>query len=316
MRRIGSLLVVALLLLSGCGSKADDPPTGGEGVAALDQSGGDAGTSDNGNGGDKSKHEDTSKDDGKKSGDKGKDGGAAAQSDGSNGSNDGGGGSAPGGSSSNKPSGGSGSKGSDEDTPAVPIPSGTHSYDTNGSTTVSGNKRPMPDTTTLTAKAPRNGDQVQVRDLRDSDGNGTVVESHLTYREEGVYLTYVKITATFPGGFTDVRELQPAKPALIAPTGVGPGSNASFTMQGSGTRADVTIAAKRWEKVSVGGTAVNTLVVNTRIVFSGAYEGQQVSTSWFWDKHVLAVKEHVTTDVKNGPIEAHGEYEATLTKLP
>jgi hypothetical protein len=318
------VLIVTLLLLSACGGKsAEQPPAGGEGVAALDQSPNDgAGTATNEDGSDKKKGDEASKKKGEADKDKGKDENAgAASSDASGGSN--GGGSAPAANNSNGSSGSSGgssggssSNGSSQAAPAVPIPAGTHSYDTSGSATVSGNKRPMPNPTTLTAKAPANGQQVQIRDLRDRDGNGTVLESHLVYSEEGVYLTYVKITATFPGGFTDVRELQPAKAALIAPTGAGPGSNASFTMQGSGTKADVTIAAKRWEKLSIGGSTVNALVVNTRIVFSGAYEGRQLSTSWFWGKHVLAVKEHVKTDVENGPIRVQSEYEATLTKLP
>jgi hypothetical protein len=198
----------------------------------------------------------------------------------------------------------------------VPIPAGTHSYDTDGTTTVSGNTRRMPKSTTLTARGPRGDEQTQIRDLRDSDGNGTVVETRLLYREEGVYITYVKITASFPGGFTDVRELQPAKPELIAPTGAKPGASASFSMEGSGTRADVDVAAKRFEDVAVGGTNVRTLVIDTKIVFSGAIEGRQTSTSWFEGEHAMAVREAVATDVSSGPIRLQSQYQAQLTRLP
>jgi hypothetical protein len=302
---------VVLLLLAACGGRSPEPPADGEGVAALDQA--ETQTTppkDEGNAG---KEKDAGGAKGKPPTGKGN---GANRSDDANGSGAGDGNNAPADQGSDGSSANSDSSGAAQATPAVPIPAGTHSYDTDGSATVSGSRRPMPKTTTLGAKAPRKGQQVQIRDLRDSEGNGTVVESHLVYIEEGVYLTYVKITATFPGGFTDVRELQPSKPALIAPTGAGPGTTASFTMQGSGTRADVDIAAKSTQKVSIGGTSVNTLVVDTKIEFSGAYEGEQLSTSWFWGKHVLALKEHVRTDVTNGPIRVQSEYEATLTRLP
>lgn len=312
MRRLASLFIVIALLLAACGGRTPEPDTGGEGVAALDQTESDAGSATDEGAADKGKAKDGSNGAKPKPG-KRNGGGQQSNAGGSSGNA---GDAAPAEEGSGEGAGNGGSSRPDQPTPAAPIPAGTHSYDTDGSTTVSGSKRAMPDTTTLSAKAPRKGVQVQIRDLRDSEGNGTVVESHLVYHEDGVYLTYVKITATFPGGFTDVRELKPSKPALIAPTGAGPGATASFTMQGSGTRADVDIAAKRAQKVTIGGTSVTALVVDTRIVFSGAYEGEQLSTSWFWGKHVVAVREHVRTDVTNGPIRVQSEYEAVLTKLP
>jgi hypothetical protein len=60
---------------------------------------------------------------------------------------------------------------------------------------------------------------------------------------------------------------------------------------------------------------VQTLVVDTKIVFSGAIEGRQTSTSWFWGKHVMAVREAVATDVSSGPIRVQSQYQAQLTRL-
>lgn len=199
---------------------------------------------------------------------------------------------------------------------ATPIPRGTHSYDTEGHTTVSGNRRDMPETTTLVAHAPRDQGQIQIRDLRDQDGNGTVIETSLLYRDEGVFITRVKITATFPGGLTDVRELKPRRPELIAPTGARPGSSASFVMEGSGTKAAVSIEALRFDELTIGGSRVNALKVDTRIVFSGALEGERNSTTWFWPKNILALKERVRTDVTNGPVRVQSDYHAALTSLP
>jgi hypothetical protein len=314
LKRLGVLLVVLVLVFAACGGRAADPAEEDNGLAALEETGGGAGANANDGGGDDSGRK--PKPGNKGSGQSKKPPPKDKSSDPESSDDDD---SAPQG---DAPAG-SGGKSKDKQAPrsataaaAVPIPGGTHPYDTDGSSTVSGNERRMPKTTTLSARAPRGEEQTQIRDLRDSEGNGTVVETRLLYRKEGVYLTYVKISATFPGGFTDVRELQPAKPELIAPTGAQPGQSASFTMQGSGTRAEVDVRAKRVEDVAVGGTTVQTLVVDTKIVFSGAIEGQQVSTTWFWGKHVLAVREAVATDVTSGPISFQSQYQALLTKLP
>ncbi|MGH2729038.1 MAG: hypothetical protein ACRDJI_00350 [Actinomycetota bacterium] len=299
MKRLGYLVFTLALIASACSGTAE--PGGDEKeLAALE--GVDAGT-DEGAG---ASTEDKKKGRGTESTEES---GSAASGSGTNRSS----------SSSGAASTATGSKagsGSSSANPAGPIPRGTHTYATDGSTTVSGNRRAMPETTTLTAEVPRGVEQTQIRDLRDSDGNGTVVETRLQYREEGVFITYVKITATFPGGLTDVRELKPRRPELIAPTGARPGSSASFSMEGSGTRADVNIKALRFEKITIGGSTVNALVVDSKIVFSGALEGEQNSTSWFWGEHIMALREQVHTDVRNGPIRVQNDYEAQLDELP
>lgn len=199
---------------------------------------------------------------------------------------------------------------------ATPIPQGTYSYDTDGDVTISGGApRPLPSTTTLTASGASGATQRSVRDLRDSEGMGTVTETDLVYQADGVYITRVKVTVNFPGGLTDVRELKADAPALIAPTGAGPGFSTNFVLKGSGTTADVSVKALRTEKLTIGGQQVETVVVETKIVFSGSLTGQQTSTSWVWPKHLLIAKEQVSSDVQNGPIRAVTNYEATLKSL-
>lgn len=202
-------------------------------------------------------------------------------------------------------------------TPAPePIPAGVHEYATDGRRTISGNTEEFPKTTTLTAERPDGELQRQTRDLRDRDGHGTVTETHLLYRKRGVFLTYVKVTSSFAGGFTDVREFRLPHPELIAPRGGGPGLRRSFTMKGSGTRADVSIEALRYETMEIGGSRIRSLVVRTDISFSGALEGEQHAVSRVWPKHLWVLKEHVRTDVRNGPIRLQSEYEAQLRRLP
>jgi hypothetical protein len=199
---------------------------------------------------------------------------------------------------------------------ATPIPQGTYSYDTDGDVTISGGApRPLPSTTLLTASAPSGATQRSIRDLRDSEGMGTVTETDLVYQPEGVYISRVKVTVNFPGGLTDVRELKPDTPALIAPTGGGPGFSTSFVLKGSGTTADVTVKALRNEKLTIAGGQVETVVVEVKIVFSGALTGQQNSTAWILQKNLLTVKEQVSSDIQNGPIRAVTNYQATLKSL-
>jgi hypothetical protein len=301
LKRFGYLVLALALLTSACSARTSETASEGDGIAALDRSDAnmDGASSDGGAKAEKKKGKSVAG----KSATK-KEAGSSSSKDTSSST-----------SSENNAASAQGGENSGAQ-PALPIPRGTHSYDTEGHSTVSGNRRDMPETTTLTAQAPRGDEQTQIRDLRDEDGDGTVVETRLQYRKEGVYITYVKITATFSGGLTDVRELKPRRPELIAPTGVGPGSSASFVMEGSGTRAEVRIKALGYDKIAIGGSSVNALIVDTKIVFSGALKGEQNSTTWFWNKHILALKEQVSTDVTNGPIRAQNDYEAVLTKLP
>lgn len=199
---------------------------------------------------------------------------------------------------------------------ATPLAEGTYEYDTDGQVVLSGGPpRDLPATTTLTGQKPNGVAQRRVRDLRDAEGNGTVTETDLEFRPDGVYITRVKVTVSFPGGVTDVRELKTEKPELIAPTGGGPGFATSFVMTGSGTTAEVSIRVLRAETISIGGRSVEAQVAETKIVFSGALRGHQTSTCWFWPKHIVAVKEVVSADIQNGPIRAQTEYEATLRSL-
>lgn len=301
MKRLPPALLTIGLLAAACGG--DTPVAQNDGIAALE----DAATATPEAGATES---DTKKGAGKSGSKKG--------SKSSKGSGDDSGGDAatsnPGGSGSGSGGGGdsAGSQASSGARPASAVPQGRYDYATEGRRTVSGSSQDMPENTTLSAEAPNDGIQKQLRDLRDKDGNGTLTETHLLYRSKGVYLTYIKVTSKFQGGLTDVREFNLPQPELIAPTGGDPGFKHSFTMEGSGTRADVTIAAQRWETVKVGGSSIKALRVRTNIEFSGSLEGEQSSLAWFWPKHVLTLKEQVRTDVSSGPVRLQSNYRATL----
>lgn len=196
-----------------------------------------------------------------------------------------------------------------------PIAEKTYDYATDGTVTVSGGTRDMPSTTTLTAARADGVEQTTVRDLRDGDGNGTVTETKLFYRSDGVRLAYVKVMSSFSGGLTDVREFKLDPPEMLAPAGVRPGYTHSFKMSGSGTEADVTIEVLERSRISIDGRSLVAFVTRVTIVFSGAIEGHQVSTNWFWSRNFLPLKEKVNQDVQNGPIRVRSNYTAVLRSI-
>lgn len=308
MKKLNALLLALVLAATACGGNAPEEPANDR-VEALDEGAeqddsGDAQEKDVKAGG-ASKNK--------------KPGGGATKSEGSESSAGGGTQLAAGGGSEPSTGDGGGTGGGAAPQAAaapVPVPQGEYEYATEGQRTISGNTYDLPKTTTLSAGAPADGVQRQARDLRGSDGNGTLTETDLHYRGDGVFLSYVKVTSRFQGGITDVREFRLPQPQLIAPRGGGPGFARTFTMEGSGTKAKVTVQAHRWENVAVAGQQVRALYVITDIRFSGALEGYQRSTSWFWPKHLLTLKEQVQTDVRNGPIRLQSSYQAEIRRLP
>lgn len=306
MRKLQAALLALMLAAAACGGSTPDEPAGDD-IAALDGSGDEKAPGGGKDGGDdkaKGAGTGTKKPGGKKPGGSKAAPGATPQPAGGGGSDPNGG-------------GGSGNTGGSPQPAAAPapVPQGEYRYDTEGSRTISGNTSDLPKVTTLAAGAPSDGVQRQTRDLRDSEGNGTLTDTDLVYGPGGVSLSYVKVTSRFQGGITDVREFKLARPQLVAPAGGGPGFNRSFTMQGSGTKAKVTITAHRWENVPVSGEQVRALMVETEIRFSGALEGYQRTIAWFWPKHLLTLREQVQTDVRNGPIRLQSTYRAQIQQI-
>lgn len=310
MKKLTSILAALVLAATACGG-SDPGEAEDKGIAALEEDK-DKGSGAEPKGGAKKKPGGTgSKDKGgtKKPGTTNPGGGGGGGSQPSTG---GGSGTAPGNGNDNDNEGGGGS-------PAratiTPVPQGEYTYATQGSRTINGNTTNLPKTTFLAAGAPADGVQRQARDLRDSEGNGTLTETDLHYRSGSVFLSRVKVTSRFQGGITDVREFVLPRPQLVAPKSGGPGFTRTFTMQGSGTRAKVTVRAHRWENVAVAGEQMRSLLVETDIRFSGSLEGYQRSMTWFWPEHLLPLKEQVETDVRNGPIRLQSTYQAQVEQL-
>ncbi|MGQ0743067.1 MAG: hypothetical protein ACT4OS_01745 [Acidimicrobiales bacterium] len=103
-----------------------------------------------------------------------------------------------------------------------PASPGQYRYDTVGTVVVGAGSTPLPAVTTLTVDPPEGNRQRSVRDLRDGSGNGSITETVLEYRPDGIYLVSVLATMAL-GGITDSRRLTAGQPLLFVPTQAVPG---------------------------------------------------------------------------------------------
>lgn len=197
--------------------------------------------------------------------------------------------------------------------PAAP---GTYRYDTTGATTIAGTTTPFPALTTLVVDPASGARQHSTRNLRDAAGNGLATEFTLEYRPDGVYLISLRLTTGISGA-ADVRDLQPASPVMLLATGAGPGNHREADLTGT-SPAKLVIDVLREEKVTIGGTAVDTLVMRAAVTLApGDFTGRQELTVNVDKGSRLWVKEHSVADASGfgGLFTAHSEYTATLQRL-
>ena len=192
---------------------------------------------------------------------------------------------------------------------------GTYRYNTTGSTTYGGGfTQQMPSQTTLTVDPSTGEQQRSARDLRDSQGNGSLTETWLQFKDGDVYLARVRTTTTY-GPVTDGRDFRPSHPELVGKAGAGPGFHTAFTMSSSGSSAHVAIDVLREERVTIGGRSVDTYLVRTTTTFSGDLSGKNTSDTWYTLDRLFPVKEHVVLDAQSSSGSIHSEYRAQLTSL-
>jgi len=198
----------------------------------------------------------------------------------------------------------------------TPAAAGTYRYDTSGATTFAGSTVPFPALTTLVVDAPSGTRQRSTRDLRDAAGNGLSTEFTLDYRPDGVFLISLRLTTGF-SGVTDVRELRPAAPVLLLATGARPGTHTEADLTGTSS-ARLVVDVLPEERVRIGGTAVDTLVMRAVVNLApGNITGRQELTVNVDRGSRLWVKERSVTDASaaGGLVTVHSEYNATLQRL-
>jgi len=201
--------------------------------------------------------------------------------------------------------------------PYVARPAGTYSYATTGQTKLSGAIRhtyTMPPVTTLAVDPASGNTQHSVRDLRDSDGNGRVTEMVAQSLTDGLHLTFLKNTSHF-AGVTDERTFQPSPPPLILRAAAPNGDHLSFTMEGSGITVATEIDVLRRESISIGGTAIQAIVITIKTTFSGDVQGTDTATNWIRPSDGLLLREDDASSVSAGITTVDSNYSATLQSL-
>jgi hypothetical protein len=197
---------------------------------------------------------------------------------------------------------------------AAPAKPGTYKYDTSGTSTFGAQSSSPPPVTPLAVDPPAGTRQHSTHDSRKPDGSGSVSETTLDYKPEGVFLVELKIT-TKASGITDVQDFVANPPVNIAPTGVKPGQSVEFDISGSGTTVHVKIDFVRTERITVGGQAVDTMVIHQAGTLSGKVTGTQTSDSWISPQYSLTAKDHTVADVTAYGIKAHSDITMTLQKV-
>lgn len=167
----------------------------------------------------------------------------------------------------------------------------------------------------LTVHPDRSGEQLAVRDVRDTDGRGQVTATGFVYRDDGVYLSLVRASSELGGGLRDTREWRLEPPELLVAADAEPGYVNTFTMRNADTTAAVTVELLRHETVPIAGQPVATVVTRIHIELSGAVQGTQTTTAWTRPADLLTVKEHVESEVTNGALQLRSAYRAVIQHL-
>lgn len=197
----------------------------------------------------------------------------------------------------------------------TPVPAATYRYDTDGwSQFNDGERQDLPAVTTLEARAPNGGRQIQVRDMRHDDGSGQVSTFDFSFAEDAVRLHSLEnqTTVNFFGQITETSRFTADPPGVVATAGMGPGDVMSFQMQGDGTTADVTITVLREESMTIGGETVEAVVVEQVTRLSGDVEGTSRAVNWHRSGDLLTLREEVTSDFTAQGQRIRSEHTAVL----
>lgn len=189
------------------------------------------------------------------------------------------------------PSGGTAGGGASAVTGPQTAEPGTYTYDVTGKARTTLGDRPLPPEASTVAGAP---DGVSQSFRRDSEQGSTA--QVLRFDADGVKL--VRQTASGPTGSF---ELEPEEPALVVPYPATAGRTWTHDMKSKDGKTTVhsTSTVLRAEKVTVGGEAVDAVVIQTTTKTIGEFTVTADSTTWWSLKHSIAVR----TDTK-----ARGSY--------
>jgi len=203
----------------------------------------------------------------------------------------------------------------------APVGAGSYRYATTGTFTVGLSTTALPGVTTLSVDAPSGGRQRTVRDVRDGSGNGTITETTLEYRPDGLYLVEVVLRSSF-AGVSDMRRISGGQPLLFLPTTAVPGTKVSLqaSVIDSGGQvpgeASMSLEVLGGETVTLGdGERADTRPVRLIVTLPpDDVTGRQDITLWLAHGSGLALKERSVTDGSGagGLVQVRTDYAATL----
>ena len=164
---------------------------------------------------------------------------------------------------------------------------GHYTYTSSGKVTFGTQSQDSSGSQTLTV-SPLRGD-VQHSTLHSDDSGDT--EQDVVVRDSGSYAASLKLTSP---AFS--KEFRPATPVLLMPDPAAVGRKWSWSMTSTDgkTHAAATNQLLRKETVTIGGTRVDTVVLQTHLVLSGDVNLDTQVTMWWAPAYRLPVKNHST----------------------
>jgi hypothetical protein len=162
---------------------------------------------------------------------------------------------------------------------------GAYTYSASGKVTFGATSQDASGTQTLTISPPLGDRQ---RSTLHSDDTGDTVQE-LVVRDSGSYAA--SLTLTSPA-FT--KEFRPATPFLLLPDPATPGRSWTWTTTSTdgATHATASNQLLRKESLTIGGSRVDTVVLQTHLVLSGDISYDTQLTVWWAPAYRLPVKTH------------------------
>jgi hypothetical protein len=185
---------------------------------------------------------------------------------------------------------------------------GDYTYTSSGKVTFGATPQDAAGTQTLTV-SPLRGD-VQHSRLHSDDTGDT--EQDVVVRDSGSYGASLKLTSP---AFT--KEFRPATPLLLVPDPavVGRSWSWSATSTDGATHARATNTLLRTETLTIGGTRVATVVLQTHLVLSGDLSYDAQLTVWWAPAYRLPVKSHTVGKGSYGGIPFKTDITAVMSSV-
>jgi hypothetical protein len=184
---------------------------------------------------------------------------------------------------------------------------GTYTFRVDGSFTFGTTKQSLPPTARLTVENLNATDQ---RHTLSSDDSETVS----VFRLAATALRLVSLSTTQSGV---AKEFRPDPPVAFAPIPLAVGDTWQWTITSTDGKTKVHQSSKvlRTERRTIGGTAVDTFVVQTTVTISGDLNATTNQTSWVSPAHGIQVRTEQTTKGSFGTLTFTSSSTSELTSL-